>query len=115
MTHNIMIPCNFTSVSRSRHTAFDKLLITQILKDFNQTYIIFPLLSEDGIRKMVIVVAVTSSSFTRRGGGGGGAENKIFTRNNNSTLVCMRVKRKKSEYEPSGPLIRLERIPVPVV
>ena len=74
-------------------------LIKPILKDFNQTYTTFPLLSEDGVRKMVIVVAVTSSSFTRRGSGGGGARNKIFTRNNNLTSrekavesSCVRVK-----------------------
>ena len=36
-------------------------LIKPILKDFNQTYTTFPLLSEDGVRKMLIVVAVTSS------------------------------------------------------
>ena len=66
-------------------------LIQQIaVKDFIQTYTIFPLLSEDGVREMVIVVAVTSSSFTRRGSGGGGAKNKMFTRNNNLTLVCIR-------------------------
>ena len=71
-------------------------LIKPKLKDFIQT---FPLLSEDGARKMVIVVAVTSSSFTRRGSGGGGARNKIFTRDNNLTSrekaeksSCVRVK-----------------------
>ena len=74
-------------------------LIKQILKDFIQTYTTFPLLSEDGVREMVIVVAVTSSSFTRRGSGGGGARNKMFTRNNNLTSrekaeksSCVRVK-----------------------
>ena len=61
------------------NTALISYLIKQILKDFIQTYTTFPLLSEDGVREMVIVVAVTSSSFTRRGSGGGGARNKMFT------------------------------------
>lgn len=52
---------------------------------------ISPLLSEDGVREMVIVVGVTSFSITRGGSGGGGAENRIFTRNNNLILVCVRV------------------------
>ena len=71
-------------------------LIKTILKDFIQTYTTFPLLSEDGVRKMVIVVAVTSSSFTQRGRGGGGARNKMFTRNNNLTLDASRKKGEKS-------------------
>ena len=76
---NVIITCNFSSVNRGRHAAFNKLLINQILKRFlYQTYITSPLLSEDGVREMVIVVAVTSSSFTRRGSGGGGAENKCL-------------------------------------
>ena len=68
-------------------------LTKTILKDFIQTYTTFPLLSEDGVRKMVIAVVVTSSSFTRRGSGGGGARNKMFTRNNNLTLVGIKRKR----------------------
>jgi len=42
------------------------------------TYMIFPLLSEDGVREIVIVVGVTSSSTTLGGSGGGGAENTIL-------------------------------------
>ena len=48
---------------------------------------IFPYLSEDGVREIVIVVGVTSSSTTLGGSGGGGAEDKIFTRNNRLILV----------------------------
>ena len=43
---------------------------------------ILPLLSEDGVREIVIVVGVTSSLTTRGGTGGGGAEMKIKPRNN---------------------------------
>ncbi len=35
---------------------------------------IFPLLSEDGFKEIVIVVGVTSPLTTRGGRGGGGAE-----------------------------------------
>ena len=48
---------------------------------------IFPYLSEDGVREIVIVVGVTSPSTTLGGRGGGGAEDKIFTRNNRLILV----------------------------
>ena len=48
---------------------------------------IFPFLSEDGVREIVIVVGVTSSPTTLGGSGGGGAEDKIFTRNNRLILV----------------------------
>ena len=72
---------------------FRSYLIKQILNDFIQTYTTFPLLSEDGVRKMLIVVSVTSFSFTRRESGGGGARNKMFTRNNNLTLAGIKKKR----------------------
>ena len=39
---------------------------------------IFPLLSEDGVREIVIVVSVTPSLTTLGGSGGGGAENTIL-------------------------------------
>ena len=48
---------------------------------------IFPYLSEDGVREIAIVVGVTSSPTNLGGSGGGGAEDKIFTRNNRLILV----------------------------
>ena len=53
---------------------------------------IFPLLSEDGVREKVIVVGVTSSLTTLGGSGGGGAEIQIFTSNNRLILADMSMK-----------------------
>ena len=53
---------------------------------------IFPLLSEDGVREKVIVVGVTSSLTTLGGSGGGGAEIQIFTSKNRLILADMSMK-----------------------
>lgn len=61
---------------------------------------IFPYLSEDGVKEIVIVVGVTSSPTTLGGRGGGGAEDKIFTRNNRLILVYIYMKEHAEDSLP---------------